>query len=176
MGKFFLPFFLEGILAPPLLAFGAKVKLLDADKERTIPLEEFFVGNGLTCLSPKELLVEIFVPELPGPSGSAFIKMGRVAADLAKISIAAMVVRDGEVCRDCRIAMGGVAPTPLRLRNTEEVLRGGRFDEPLLTRACEQGAEEIRPRSRRSTAFYKKEVAKVLVRDALRLAWERAGS
>jgi len=38
--------------APPLIAFGAKVKLVDAEKERVIPLEDFFVGNGVTCLSP----------------------------------------------------------------------------------------------------------------------------
>src|SRR5512143_565568 len=79
--------------APPLLAFGAKVRLADDQRERVLPLEEFFVGNGVTCLSPQEMLLEVQVPELSGPTGSAFIKMARVAADLAKISIAAMVVR-----------------------------------------------------------------------------------
>ena len=160
--------------APPLLAFGAKVRLADDQRERVLPLEEFFVGNGVTCLSPKEILVEVQVAELSGPTGSAFIKMARVAADLAKISIAAMVVRQGEVCKDCGIAMGGVAKVPMRLRKTEEVLRGKRFDPDLVSKAGLQASEEIQPRSRRSTAFYKKEVTKILIRDALGLAWSRA--
>jgi len=160
--------------APPLLAFGAKVRLADDQRERVLPLEEFFVGNGVTCLSPKEILVEVQVAELSGPTGSAFIKMARVAADLAKISIAAMVVRQGEVCKDCGIAMGGVAKVPMRLKKTEEVLRGKRFDPDLVSKAGLQASEEIQPRSRRSTAFYKKEVTKILIRDALGLAWTRA--
>jgi len=160
--------------APPLLAFGAKVRLADDQRERVLPLEEFFVGNGVTCLSPKEILVEVQVAELSGPTGSAFIKMARVAADLAKISVAAMVVRQGEVCKDCCIAMGGVAKVPMRLRKTEEVLRGKRFDPDLVSKAGLQASEEIQPRSRRSTAFYKKEVTKILIRDALGLAWTRA--
>ena len=160
--------------APPLLAFGAKVRLADDQRERVLPLEEFFVGNGVTCLSPKEMLVEVQVPELSGPTGSAFLKMARVAADLAKISIAAMVVRQGDVCKDCGVAMGGVAKVPMRLRKTEEVLRGKRFDPDLVSEAGLQASEEIQPRSRRSTAFYKKEVTKILIRDAVGLAWRRA--
>ena len=161
--------------APPLIAFGTKVKLVEAEKERVVPLEDFFVGNGVTCLSPGEILMEAQIPEPSGPMGSAFIKMGRVAADLAKISIAAMVVRGGDVCKDCGIAMGGVAKTPFRLKRTEAVLRGKRLDQDLVAKACLEGSEEIQPRSRRSTAFYKKEVTKILIRDALGLAWEKAG-
>lgn len=161
--------------APPLIAFGAKVRLVEVQRERVVPLEGFFVGNGVTCLSPRELLMEVHVPEPSGPVGSAFIKMGRVAADLAKISIAAMVVREGDVCKDCGIAMGGVAKTPFRLKRTEEVLRGKPLDRELVAKACQEGSEEIQPRSRRSTAFYKREVTKALIRDALGLAWERAG-
>jgi carbon-monoxide dehydrogenase medium subunit len=160
--------------APPLLAFGGKVRLVEDQKERVLSLEEFFVGNGVTCLSPKELLVEVLLPELLGATGSAFIKVARVAADLAKISIAARVVRDGKSCQDCGIAMGGVAKVPMRLNKTEEVLRGRKFDPALVEKAGQVAADEIQPRSRRSTSFYKKEVTKVLIRDALNLAWERA--
>ena len=160
--------------APPLIAFGGRAKIVEDQRGRVVPLEEFFVGNGVTCLSPKELLVEIQLPEPSGPTGSAFIKMARVAADLAKISIAVMVVRERDTCKDCGIAMGGVAKIPLRLKNTEEVLRGKKFDQDRVAKAGQQASEEIQPRSRRSTAFYKKEVTKVLVRDALDLAWARA--
>ena len=160
--------------APPLIAFGGQVRLVKDQKERVISLEEFFVGNGVTCLSPKELLVEVLLAEPPGPTGSAFIKVARVAADLAKISIAARVVRDGKSCQDCGIAMGGVAKVPMRLNKTEEILRGRKFDPALVEKAGQVAADEIQPRSRRSTSFYKKEVTKVLIRDAFNLAWERA--
>jgi carbon-monoxide dehydrogenase medium subunit len=160
--------------APPLIAFGGRARMVDDQKERVVPLEEFFVGNGANCLSSKELLVEIQLPDPPGSIGSAFIKMARVAADLAKISIAAMVVRQGSICEDCGIAMGGVAKIPLRLRKTEKILRGKKFDQDLVAKVGQEASEEIQPRSRRSTAFYKKEVTQVLIRDALGLAWARA--
>jgi CO/xanthine dehydrogenase FAD-binding subunit len=162
--------------APPLLAFGGKVRLAEQGKERVLPLEEFFIGNGETCLSPQELLMEVQLPELSGPTGSAFIKMARVAADLAKISIATRVVRDGTSCQDCGIAMGGVAKVPLRLKRTEEILRGKKFEQSLVEKAGQVASEEIQPRSRRSTSFYKKELTKLLIRDALGLSWERATS
>ena len=160
--------------APPLIAFGGQVRLAEDQKERVISLEEFFVGNGVTSLSPKELLVEVLLAEPSGPTGSAFIKVARVAADLAKISIGARVLRNGKSCQDCGIAMGGVAKVPMRLKKTEEVLRGRKFDSALVEKAGQVAADEIQPRSRRSTSFYKKEVTKVLIRDALTLAWERA--
>ena len=160
--------------APPLIAFGGQLRLAEGKKERVISIEEFFVGNGVTCLSPKELLLEILLAEAPASTGSAFIKVARVAADLAKISIAAKVVRDGKSCQDCGIAMGGVAKVPMRLKKTEEVLRGRKFDPALVEKAGQVASEEIQPRSRRSTSFYKKEVTKVLIRDAINLAWERA--
>lgn len=161
--------------APPLIAMGAKVKLAGEEGERIASLEEFFTGPGRTLLSPQELMVEIQVPEPVKQAGSAFLKMTRVAADLAKVSAAVVVERKGEVCHDCRIVLGAVAPTPLRSRKAEEVLRGKRFGEDLSKRAGEQAAEEIQPiTDLRSTAWYRKEVSKILVRDALNLAWTRA--
>lgn len=160
--------------APPLLAFDGKVRLAEKGRERILPLEEFFVGNGVTAISPKELLVEIQLPEFSESTGSAFIKMARVAADLAKISIATVVVREGDVCRECRMAMGGVARVPMRIKKAEEVLRGKKFTGELLIKAGLQASQEIQPRSRRSTAYYKKEVTKILVRDSVLLAWKRA--
>jgi carbon-monoxide dehydrogenase medium subunit len=129
--------------APPLIAFGGRVRLVDHEKERILALEDFFVGNGETVLSPKELLMEVHLPELIGPTGSAFIKMARVAADLAKISIATMLVREGDTCRECGIAMGGVAKTPFRLKKTEEVIKGKKFTPEVIEKAGLVASEEI---------------------------------
>ncbi len=161
--------------APPLIVLGGKLKLIEDGSERTLRVEEFFVGPGETVLSPKELLVEIQIPELAGRMGSSFLKMGRVAADLSKVSVAVAMVREGDVCRDCRIALGAVAKTPLRTKKGEEILKGRKVTEALIERASQEVSEEIQPiTDLRSTAWYRKEVAKVMTRDAIKLAWERA--
>ncbi len=161
--------------APPLVVLGGKVKLVESGRERILPVEEFFVGPGETVLSPKELLVEIQIPESSSKTGSAFLKMKRVSADLAKVSVAVAVVREGDVCKDCRIALGAVAKVPLRTKKGEEILKGKKFAENLITKAGNQIAEEIQPiTDLRSTAWYRKEVTKIMVRDAIKLAWERA--
>lgn len=161
--------------APPLIAFGAGVKTIEGDKERTIPLEAFFAGPGQTLLNRGELMVEIQVPEPKPNTGSAFVKLGRVSADLAKVSVAAVIEREQGVCRDCKIVMGSVAPVPFRTKGAEIILKGEKFKEDLVEKASLQASEEIKPISDlRSTAWYRKEVSKILVRDAINLAWERA--
>jgi carbon-monoxide dehydrogenase medium subunit len=107
--------------------------------------------------------------------GSAFIKMGRVAADLSKVSVAVAMVREGEICKDCRIAMGAVAEIPLRTRKSEAILKGEKVTEVLIDKASQEVSVEIQPiTDLRSTAWYRKEVARVMTRDAIKLAWERA--
>jgi len=162
--------------SPALIALGAKVKIAGGGETRMLPLEDFFVGPGKTDLKPGELLAEFQIPDPGTASGSAFLKLTRVAADLAKVNVAAFVQREKDACRECRIASGAVAPTPVRLRKAEDILRGRRLDENLCRLAGEKAAEEIQPITDiRSTAWYRREAIKVLVRDALREAWERSG-
>jgi carbon-monoxide dehydrogenase medium subunit len=161
--------------APPLIAFGARVKMIEGDKERVLPLESFFIGPGKTLLNREELMVEIQIPKPEANTGSAFLKLGRVSADLAKISIAVAVVREGDFCKDCRIVLGAVAEKPLRTIEAEKILRGKNFNKNLLNRTEQQVLEEIRPITDvRSNLWYRREVSKVLVRNAINLAWERA--
>ena len=162
--------------APALLVLAARIKIAGSAGVRILPLENFFIGPGKTDLKPGELLAEIEVPDAGPSSGSAFLKLTRVAADLAKVNAAALIQREKEVCRECRIASGAVAPTPVRLKEAEAVLQGKRFDEDLCRLAGEKAAEEIQPITDiRSTAWYRREVIKVLVRDVLIQAWARAG-
>ena len=162
--------------APALIALGAQIRIAGGAGVRMLPLEDFFVAPGKTALKPGELLAEIQIPDSGPASGSAFLKLTRVAADLAKVNAAALIKREKNICRECRIASGAVAPTPVRLKQAEEILRGRRFEEDLCRLAGEKAAEEIQPITDiRSTAWYRREVIKVLVRDALKQAWERAG-
>jgi carbon-monoxide dehydrogenase medium subunit len=162
--------------APPFIALGGKARLVLGDKARVLPLEDFFVGPGKTVLFPHELFVEVQLPEVPHGTGSSFLKLGRVSADLAKASVAVMVIRERDICKECRIVMGAVADKPMRATGTEKILIGEKWSRPLREKAGEKVSEEIRPIDDvRSTLWYRKEVSKVLLRDALELAWERAG-
>jgi CO/xanthine dehydrogenase FAD-binding subunit len=161
--------------APPLLVFDARVKLVSADGVRQVPLTDFFLAPGQTILTPTELLTDITLPPSHQTEGSAFVKLGRVGADIAKISVAARLVRDRNTIVDCKIALGSVAPTPLRAYQAERLLVGQPFSLELLDTAARVASREIRPISDvRSTARYRVATAPVLVRDALRMAWQRA--
>ena len=161
--------------APCLLVFDAQVKLASASGERVVALEEYFVAPGKTILRADEMLVSILLSPAPLPPGSAFIKITRVVADISKVCAAVKIERDGNIVRDCRIALGSVAPTPVRARRAEFALIGETFTTELAERASQIAAQEIKPISDvRSTREYRQQVAAVIVRDALMKAWERA--
>ena len=159
--------------APPLLVHNAKVVLSSVGGDRVLPLTEFFKGPGLTVLKPNELLREIIVEKSIAGS-SAFKKVSRVAVDLAIASAAVYVeVEDGFI-RNARIALGSVAPKPLRAVKTESLLRGLRIDSREVLNALKTIDEEISPITDvRSTADYRRYVSKVLVLDALEVAYAR---
>ncbi len=162
--------------APPLMVHNAKLTLVSKDGRREVPIEKFFLGPGKTVLKPNEMLLEIEVP-IPRNVryGSAFLKISRVSMDLAKVNVAAYVEVSEGVISNVRIALGAVAPTPIRAYRAEEFLRGKKPDEGTLRKAGEIASSETRPiDDLRSTAWYRREVSKVLVRDALRIAYERA--
>ncbi len=164
--------------APPLLALGAKLKLVSASRERVIPLTEFFAGPGETVLGDGELVTEVQVPTPAVNSGGVYIKHTvRRALDLAIVGVAAMVTLDSAkgVCQDIRIALGAVAPTPVRAGSAESIIKGKSFDETLIGRAAQAAAETARPISDiRSSADYRSEMVSVLTRRAISQAWEKA--
>jgi CO/xanthine dehydrogenase FAD-binding subunit len=162
--------------APPLLVYNGRVKLLGKSGERTLGLEEFFKGVNRTALSEGELLVEIQTQNISEHTGSAFMKMARVGADISKVTCAVAVERDGNRCTVCRIALGAVAPVPLRAKGAEGLIQGTEVDEGVLEKASRQVAQEVRPIDDvRSTAEYRKGVAKTLFKDVFTKAWRRAG-
>lgn len=163
--------------APPLICFEAQVTLASQSGERTLSLEDFFLGPGKTLLRANELLTMIHLPALQDHTGSAFLKVSRVVADISKTCVAVKIVRDpnGDLVRDCRIALGSVAPVPFRARAAEAALIGHPFGEELAERAAQIASKEITPITDvRSTQEYRREVSEVIVRDALTKAWSRA--
>jgi len=164
--------------APPLMIYEAKLKLISKKGERVVPITKFFKGPGITVCEPDELLLEIIIPKPPTERfGSKFIKIARTSMDLAKVNVAVAlkVNSDMKSIEDVKIALGSVAPTPIRAYSAEEFLKGKEFNEENIRKTAEIASAETKPITDvRSTAWYRKEVAKVIVRDALTEAYRRA--
>jgi xanthine dehydrogenase iron-sulfur cluster and FAD-binding subunit A len=162
--------------APALLALDAEVVLAGSEGETRMPLADFFLGPGKTARRPDQLLIAVEVPAPAPGTGSAFLKIGRVAADIAKANAAIALVRDGARVADCRLAFGSVAPTPMRAHRAEAMLRGQVLTPDLMADAARAASEEVTPIDDvRSTARYRRRIVAALALDGLRLAWERAG-
>src|SRR5262249_50383238 len=88
----------------------------------------------------------------------------RNAQAIAKVCIAALGYLAEDTVADIRIALGSIAPAPLRLFNTEKLIKGKPIDPPLVISARETAAGEIQPIDDiRSTAAYRAAVAGNLV-------------
>jgi len=164
-------------VAPALIALAARVKITGADSDRVIPVEHFFVAAGKTILEPDEIITEVAVPSLPTGTGGAFVKLAKTAADIAKVNAAVTVTVADERCKEVRIALRSVAPTPIRVTKAEEILQRQKLSEKTIARAAEAAAESVTPITDvRSTAIYRKEMVRVLVKDALEKAVARANA
>ena len=156
--------------APGLLASGAQVVLASAMGERSLPLEAFFLGPGKTALQPGELLVRLELPIPPAHCGSFYLRhTPRARMDLAFVGVAAAVQlsETGEIC-SARIALGAVAPTPLRAYRAEQRLAGCQPDAALINEAALLAAAEARPiDDLRASADFRRHLVQVLTRRAL---------
>jgi carbon-monoxide dehydrogenase medium subunit len=158
--------------APPLLTLGAQVELASALGRRTVALTEFFRGPGETILRDGEVLAAVHVPGSEDAVGYAFLRHSpRGAMDLSAASVAALVSA-GREGLDCRIAMGSVAPRPMRADEAERFLRGiSCLDRDAIHRAADLAAMECSPITDvRGSAEYRRELVRTLTRRALHVA------
>ncbi len=164
--------------APAMLALSAIARIVGAAESRAIPMEAFFAGPGKTVLKAGELLAGIEAPALPPHTGTAYLKHSyRGSVDLAIVGAAAVITVDpsNEVCKEVRIGLGAVAPTPIRARKAEELMKGKRIDEDLIAQAGEvASAASACISDVRASAEYRYEMVKVLTRNAIREAVSRA--
>lgn len=158
--------------APALIGLGASVKITGLEGERTITLEEFFVGPGEAALQTGEMLTEIQVPNPPPNTRGAYLKLpARTVIDIAVVGVAVIVRLDSKNIVDARIVLCAVAPTPIRARKAEELIRGKEIEDRLIAKASEVAAEEAKPISDiRGSDSYRKEMVKVLTTRAIKKA------
>ena len=158
-------------LPPILIALQATIRLVSNRGERTMPLEDFFCGAAETVLAPGELLTEITIPDQE-TTGSTYIKFGlRRSGALAVTGVAVSVRVEGDTLADVRIVLASAAPTVMRAREAEDYLRGKKISDEVLAEAGVLAAAASRPRdSIRGSAEYRKNLAEVLTKRALRKA------
>ena len=162
--------------APALLVLEAQLKLISADGERVVPIESFFLNPGQTVLSPYEILTEINIPDLPAGSGSAYMAWTlRKALDLAMVGVAVVTTINNSILTEVRIALGSVAPIPIRARKAEALLQGQRLDDELLNEVGLVAAQEASPIDDiRGSAEYRRKMITVLVKKAIRQSVQQA--
>ncbi len=167
----------------PLLCLEAVCRLVSAQGERRVPMHEMFTGPRVTAARADEILLGLDIP-LPTSgdrkSSGCFIKlMRRAALDLALINVSVQLWLDeaGETIAKARVAAGVVAPTPVRLVESEEALEGAPLAEALKEQAADHAlGRSCRPRdSDRCSSWYREEMVRVLVPRAAGRALNRMG-
>jgi len=154
---------------PALLVYDAELILVSVRGERRLPYASFHTGYKKTVLAPDELVQTICLPRRFESYFSHARKVGaRNAQAISKVCVAGLARLANGVVEDVRIALGSVAPVPLRLTETERIVRGKVIDSAIVLSARNAAAAEIRPIDDiRSTARYRAAVAGNLVAEFL---------
>ena len=154
---------------PALLVYEAELLLVSARGERRVPYVNFHVDYRKTRLAADELIRAVCLPRrFLGYYAHARKVGARQAQAIAKVCLAALGRLGNGIVEDTRLAMGSVAPVPLRLVETEHIVRGKPIDAALISLASQTAAAEIRPiDDLRSTARYRIGVTGNLVAEFL---------
>lgn len=162
-----------GDMIPSLLVLGASVELAcwqgGAVQTRRIPLERFFVGPGKTVKLPEELLIAIVFDRPAADFVGKFRKSGpRPALEISTVSVAIGGRLAHGKFSDVRVAMGSVAPTPLRARHVEAALEGKSLDAATIGGAVAAAGNDAKPIDDvRASAWYRSHLVRVFVEEVL---------
>jgi len=158
------------------LALGAELVVRSTRGERLISADQFSLGPLMTALEPDEALIAVRIPRMPPRTGTAFLELSRRHGDFAIVGVAAQVTLDdsGQIVQ-AALALCGVGPTPVRVRQAEAALAGAEPTDEQFRSAGALAAQAIEPASDiHASADYRRRIAAVLVRRALTQAAQRA--
>ncbi|UCB43072.1 MAG: xanthine dehydrogenase family protein subunit M [Dehalococcoidales bacterium] len=165
--------------APALLCLGAGAVVASSNGARSIDLNDFFVAPGETAIGDGELMVEIEVPTPPPHSAGCYIRhTTREEMDIAVVGVASFLTLSPQdkTLKEARIALGAVAPTPVRAHGAEAFLTGKSVTPDIIEEVAEKAAAEANPISDlRGSAEYRRELVRVLVRRTLRESCSELG-
>ncbi|MDD3472598.1 MAG: xanthine dehydrogenase family protein subunit M [Syntrophaceae bacterium] len=165
-------------LSPACMVLSANLKIKSLNKDREVLVNDFFVGPGQTILDPNELLVSLKIETPPPWTGGSYLKLGaRKALEISMVNVACLLTlqsADGPIV-DVRIALGAVAPTPVRAFAAEEFLIGQKPSESLFKEAGSIGVGMCSPiTDHRGTMEYRCMMIESLTHRALQQAYHRA--
>ncbi|MGH2894784.1 MAG: FAD binding domain-containing protein [Solirubrobacteraceae bacterium] len=153
------------------VALDAQVVLESTRGRREMAASEFFVGNLTNARDPDEILTAVHLPVRPAGSASGFAEFARKVGDFPLLTAAVQIERDAGQCSGARIAVGGAAPTPIRLPECEAALAGQTLNDSLVADVAALAAECVEPSE---TPFvsgdYRRHLAGVVVRRSLEQA------
>lgn len=154
---------------PPLYVLDAEVRLLSSAGERWLPVARFFLGPGQTARRPDELIAGVRFRPFEATERGFFRKIGqRRAVSISKASVAGAVLLEGGLVRRCRLALGAVAPTVIRVPAAEEYLAGKLLTTATVEEAARLAAQACQPITDiRSTVEYRRRAIAVLLRRGL---------
>jgi len=157
---------------PALLVLDAKLKLVSLQSERVVSIDKFFTGPFQTVLDKAELLTEIQIPTPPPRTDGCYQWLTKITeADESLVGVAVLMTLDTDsICKDIKIGLCSVAPTPMRARRAEEMLRGKKLESKIIEQTAQVAAEETRPRSR---ADYRRQMTSVLVKRVINEVWQK---
>jgi CO/xanthine dehydrogenase FAD-binding subunit len=163
---------------PALLAYDAQLELVSQRGTRLVAYSEFHTGYKRMTLGADELISRIQLPRAHGTVHQYYRKVGtRKAQAISKVCFAGLARLDQSSIREIRLALGSVAPTPLRCLKTETVLKGQKLEPSLINQARAELAREIAPIDDiRSTSDYRLRVAQNLLQDFLSQLQQQVGS
>ncbi|SHK52444.1 carbon-monoxide dehydrogenase medium subunit [Pseudonocardia thermophila] len=157
------------------LCLDAEMVAHGSNGERTIPAAEFFTGFFSTALAEDEILTAVRVRSVAPGTGAAYEELARRHGDFAMVGVAAQVRLDGDTVTEARIALSGVDAQPVRASKAEAALVGHTVDEQTLSAAADAATADLHPASDlHASAAYRKHLAGVLIRRAVRNAATRA--
>lgn len=165
----------DGTIA--LLALGAKAEVASLESRSILPVEELFVGPGVSALDHSaEFIVGFQIPSHELNTGSAFKRVMRPqGVAIAILNMAIWMKRQAGTIEDIRIAIGPAGPIPFRAYETENFFRGKLLEQGILSSGVEVMLSEVHFRTspHRSTSAYRKHVAEILLKELLNVVWNR---
>ena len=159
---------------PILIALGSELTVAGNGSERSLSMESFFLDYRQVDLRPEEYLKSVFIPEQSNVAGSAYLcRMLRRAIEIDIVNVGVWFLMDPEGrCQEARIALGAVAPIPIRAHEAEAVMIGQPLSEGSFQRAGQVASRESSPIDDiRGSAEYRRQMVRVLVTRALNMAF-----
>lgn len=153
---------------PALLVLNAEISVFGPKGSRSITIKNFFQGMYETALAPGEILVDVKVPYMPADSRAVYLRYSALSAnDWPCLGVAGFLSRANGHCKDLRIALGGMAPTPLSIGGLE-LANDQLLDQAVVDKVLELVEQQIAPFSDlRGSEWYKRRMARVFVKKAI---------